>query len=86
MLAPTIRVKARAAMTEAPIEAPTEVPADDRPPIPVRCRETGFRVKIPVADWEAYTQAQRDAYERLDAPQAHEDAPQAAKARKSKEG
>lgn len=32
-------------------------------PVPVRCRQSGFRAAIPAADWNSYTQAQRDAYE-----------------------
>lgn len=37
-------------------------------PIRVRCRQTGFRAAIPAADWAAYTDDQRAAYEQLDAP------------------
>jgi len=40
--------------------------ADPTDSIPVRCRQTGFRASIPAGDWDAYTDAQRDAYERLD--------------------
>lgn len=38
-----------------------------KPPVAVRCRQTGFRARIPAKDWDAYTEAQRDAYEVLDA-------------------
>lgn len=74
------------AAIEAPVEALAEAPIDDRPPIPVRCRETGFRAKIPAADWEAYLPAQREAYERLEVPEGVEAQAPAPKARKIKEG
>lgn len=46
-------------------DAPKKTVADGgaTAPVPVRCRQSGFRATIPAEDWNAYTPAQRAAYE-----------------------